>query len=435
MSHNPPRKGTSRSSFSLARQPGRRPASNEGRNEISLLHAIRVQTLGAVFCALVSFLLLAFLGRTLGPASFGDYVSLLSVAVIALILIEGGWPTLIYRDSVGTGPDGRVPRLTSHAVAHILSASVTLSALAIAVGGDHSLGLGAGLACMGLVALTNLVSARLRGLGAFTREALWQSLARMITAMLIVITVLGIGRSAVHVFSAWALGLVVVILLWGRRWIASPRWEGMRISYPLAIPFVAVEGLMALLLRGDIALLAALGLNGDSLSFYAACTRFTEAALLLFAPVSNVLLRNLRERYATPAAFARLWTGAAVGATTLGGIAILGSWWFGEALVTALFGDSYRPAAALLPYIAIALPFALVNLVLAPTLVALHRERWLARNLMIASIFLVAGLACGLHLDGARGAALGSAAAQIALLLLSLYAVRQPKVEKPCASL
>ena len=63
---------------------------------VKLGGAVLVQGAGAVFCAGVSFALTLWLARVLGTAGFGAYVALLSVATLALMLQEGGWPAWLY---------------------------------------------------------------------------------------------------------------------------------------------------------------------------------------------------------------------------------------------------------------------------------------------------------------------------------------------------
>jgi O-antigen/teichoic acid export membrane protein len=169
--------------------------------------------------------------------------------------------------------------------------------------------------------------------------------------------------------------------------------------------------------------LGAARLPEPQLSWYAACSRLTEAALLFFAPVTNVLLRHLRMAAEDVSRFHALGRGAISGAFALGLVALAASLLFGRWAMPWLFGAAYAPAGTLLPWIAAMLPFALSNLVLFQCLLAQGRERLLAALQGAAAIVLLLALVGGAWTDGARGAAIAVLAVQAVLFLACLFAV------------
>lgn len=399
---------------------------------MELKNAVVVQAAGTALCAVLSFALLMLLGRVLGSDGFGLYVWLLGLATLALIVVEGGWPTLLYRDTAR--PDAtpaRTEALAAHALGWIL---VSAMALGVAGAGLAWIGwpahagfapadLAAAMLCMGCVATMNLVSGRLRGAGRFAREAMWQVAGRVLSAGCIVLAVVYAAPSFAGIFAAWAAGLAIVLVLYGRRWLAAPRWRGWHGASRLAVPFVMFEGLLALLLRSDVAVLGALGVPRASLSHYAACTRWTEAALLVFAPAANVILRGVLhardEAAGRRLAMRFTWFAFACGC----GCAALGAA-FGDRLMPAVFGPEFAPAGALLPWVAAMLPFALANLVRFQWALAAGRERGLVARLALGVALLLVALCAGNAVDGIRGAAVGVMLAQAALLASSLAAAR-----------
>lgn len=403
------------------------PSSPSPRSrEITLFRAIGVQSAGALACAAVSFALVAFLGRMLGPASFGAYASALAIAAVALIAIEGGWSTYLYRERAGNPAPEAERALTGHALAHVATATGVATAIAATVRADTP-AIALAIFCIGLVAAGNLVSARMRGIGAFGREAAWQLALRIASAALVVAALATLGPHVPLVFAAWAAALAVLLAAVGRHWLALPRWRGLSACYPAVLPFVAADGLMIFMLRSDVAVLDAYGMGSVALSSYAACTRFNEVALLAAAPVANVLLRNLRMRRDDRRRYARLWQTAVALALGAGLVAVGVAARYGERIVTTIFGTAYAGAGGLLPWVVAALPFALANLLLVPTLVAAGRERWLAAALTLAGGLVVAALGIGLARDGARGAAIGAIGAQLALFALLVAGTRAPR--------
>lgn len=388
-----------------------------------LIRAMGAQGLGAAFSAVVSLLLLLFLARALGAVAFGAYVAVLSTALLGLILIEGGWPTLVYREGASADADiGSVERLTAQGTMHIVLATLALAGIGALIWAAGLTRWGPALpvavVCMGAVAMMNLVSARLRARARFGRDAIWQSAGRLLSAGSIVAVAVTWGATPAGVFAAWTLALLLCLAFWGRLYLARPRWPAS--AYPLALPFVAYEGLLALLIKGDMAVLGASPLAPTALADYAACSRLNEAGLLLFAPVANVLLGRLRQLAADPDAFLRLLHRALGAALGTGAIAVALGLTVGPRLMPLLFGQEFANAGSLLPWLFLALPAMLGNLVLFPAWLAMGRERALVPRLMAAGLLLLLALPIGAYRDGATGAALGLALTQWLLFLACL---------------
>lgn len=401
-----------------------RGAETPGRGQRGLFDRlpgqVLVQGAGTVVNAAGGLLVLLVLGRLLGPERFGEYVAILSAAVVALTLLEGGWPARVYRDGAGVSADAPAARaLPAAATGYLLMAAVVLALLLLPYAGRQP-ALIAALACMTLVAAMNLVSARMRAQGRFGLEAGWQVAGRVASGVLIIAGAACVSATAAGVFVFWSLGLCVVLLLGGRRWLVAPRWRGLRAALPLTLPFLAIEVLAALLLKGDVAIVRWAGAAGETLSWYAACTRLNEAALLLFAPVGNVLLRSLRLHAEDQLRFSQLWRGGVLLAAAAGLAAVLGSVWLGAPLMALLFGEGFEAAGRLLPYTAAMLPFALGTLVMLPALLARGGERWLVALLLPAAAAMATGLVLGWRVDGPTGAAIGLAMAHALLWLAAL---------------
>lgn len=382
--------------------------------------SIPLQTVAAAFNALVSMLLLAVLARALSEGGFGDYVATLSLAVVLLVLLEGGWPQRVYRESTGAALV-ESDRLAAGAFGHVLLWGLGLAAVGLLLLPWGVPGLGAALLCMTLVATMNLVSARMRAAGRFGLEAGWQVAGRLASALAIVGVVWLGDATPSSVFLAWAAGLAVVLALGAGRWLVLPRWRGWRLGVSLTLPFLLVDALAAVLLKGDVAVLRMWGGSQDALAAYAACTRLNEAALLLFAPVGNVLLRGLRLSFDDRPTFDALWRRWVARAAWLGTAAVAGAWLLGGPLMGVLFGAEYAEAGRLLVFTALMLPFALGNLVLVVALLARGDERWLARCLGPAAVLMVLAMGAGWRLGGAPGAAVAVALAHAGVWLVARW--------------
>jgi O-antigen/teichoic acid export membrane protein len=375
----------------------------------------------------VSFLLLAFLARALGPDGFGPYTATLGIAAFVLVAIEGGWAARLYRAQVDHATGAGPPPPVAHAVAHVLLAAVVAIALALMAGAGPALLLALG--AMLPVALANLVSARLRGEGRFGREASWQAGARVVSALAILAAVFLLAPRAEWVFLAWGTSLGVMLIALARPHLAAPRIRGLAPTYRGALAFATLDLGAILVARGDMAVIWLASLPLPALADYGVGTRFTEAAVLAFAPVNNVLLGHLRRARPDPARYRRRTLQALGLALAFGAAALLACLVFGPLLITTMFGAPYARAADALPWIAASLPLLLGNLVLLQAGIAAGAERAVSRLVLATALpMLAAPVAGGLLAHDARGVALGWLAAQALLFapacLVALRKVR-----------
>jgi O-antigen/teichoic acid export membrane protein len=406
---------------------------------VKLGGAVLVQGAGAVFCAGVSFSLTLWLARVLGTAGFGAYVALLSLATLALMLQEGGWPAWLYRERAraDAGLGNGVSRLImGRFLVHVGAVSLVLGVGAWWWSGWD---LAMALLAMACVAVMNGVSAGLRGAAEFGRDAAWQSWGRVVSAGAVA-GVLGWGSvSLAAVFGAWAAGLAMVLLAggwwWHQQaqpgqgavvvWPVTPVWAGWRVYRQDLVrvwPFAFMAAAGAWLLKGDVVVLAWWGsvpVDAVALSWYAACTRLLEAALLLFAPVANVLLRSFSDDLGAGRALAlrgrvARWCLLVGG---LGALAVTLAWAVGPGLMALLFGAPYAEAGQVLPWVLAMLPFALANLVMGPWLAALGRERGLALGMLLAGALLLLALLWAVPVWGLQGAAVAVAVSHAVLLV------------------
>lgn len=378
--------------------------------------AILSQIAGAGTSALISLGLVILLARALGPGTFGEYVALVGFATWGLVLIDGGWSGLLYRETVPAGHTAlHGAALHADATSHVL----LMGTLLVAVTATFRLSLGAAIGCMVVVSLSNLVSSRMRGRGEFQLEAGFQLAGRLTSAVAILAAGLYVPHELWPLFLAWAAGLAMVLAVF-RGWLVRPSCRLSDGAW-LALPFMLVEGSAMLLYKSDVALLRLLGTSGAALSEFAACTRFNEAALLLGAPGANVLLREFRLRQAQPGSlrYLRRWVAATVAAG-------LGLWlllaWMAQPVVLAVFGRDYAGAAALLPWTSAALVLALPNLLLAQALCAANRERLLVKIYAAGAIGVLCAVAAGTRSADLRVAAAGLALTHAVVFVLACWA-------------
>jgi len=374
-------------------------------------HGLGAQWGASIICAAISLALSVLLARLMGPAVFGSYAYLLGIGAALGIALDSGFRTLLLRERAAPSngytarPDQLLPAMLGHLL--LLMALLGLASLLTSNWNGPSLVL-----CFAAIALAQWYSAWLKGIGDFHREARWQLRCRIISALLIVATVLTFEPSPALVFIAWALGLVLA----GSRYVARlslrPALPGVSM-YGTSLGFAAVDLTTLIYHRADIILLYVL--NGDTAEVgrYAAAYRLYDGVLLLAAPLSLLLFRRMRLSPGKSVEAGPMWL-ALCSALLLVGLAGL----LGTPLASYLFGAGFTQGA-LVGWLFCALLFALPNGVLSQWAIAHHQERYYAWSAGSAALFNIAlniGLIPGY---GALGAAWATIATE-ALLAGSL---------------
>ena len=453
--------------------------------------ALAAQWSGAIVSAAISIALLVWLARTMDAREFVRYSSTLSGALVALALIEGGWNALIYREHAGRHDAHTLPGLRAAALAHAFSVSLLSMCALWVVTRELRLAFGAAL-CMLTVALMNHRSVLLRSQRRFATEAGWQVLGRMLSAVVIIAAVLQLGGDADWVFLAWACALGIILIASVRQWGTALSFAEAKRWYPQAIMLLIADACFMALLKGDLVWLSTsaqwrVPVAPESvLKNYAVCVRWVEGALMLIAPLTNVVVARLRadriaesrrpftepteSRYivgvtlgapdastiAVPRASAtgvtptihssgliwadwskhtaRLVLKGAAACAAFGALCWVAAWVGGEAVVTAAFGTPYVGAGAWLPVVALPLPMACANLVMFQAVLAVARGKDLARAVAVGLLsFVVAAILLLFMNYGAVGMAVAAAFGQSVLLfcLIRIFNRQRPAPNGP----
>lgn len=351
--------------------------------------ALSAQWLSILFTAAVSLALSVWLARSMGPAGFGRYAYLLSVAALLALIQDAGLKTLVLRERVATSAvlstfNATLPGL---ARGHLLVTTALLIGGIIALSpfaGDPALAWA--VLCFAAVTLSQLVSAQLKATGQWQRDACWQAGARVLSALLVVGAVLSLGADPRVVFGAWALGLLSAYALLRRDLHDRPQWRASVPVYRAAAGFLWIDLATCLYRRSDVMILHRAVAAAD-VGQYAAAYRVFDGGLLLVAPLALLFFRRLRLIRGDAAATRRLHGRALLGATAAGvglaiGGALLGHW-----VIGVLYGAAYQAmAGSLLCWLFAAFVFVLPNSVLTQSAIALERERWYVIGASLAAV-------------------------------------------------
>ncbi|WP_428559326.1 MAG: polysaccharide biosynthesis C-terminal domain-containing protein [Solidesulfovibrio sp. DCME] len=388
----------------------------------ALAKALTSQWAATLYAAAVSVGLTFVLGRALGPAVFGQYSYILTLASIFAIFQDGGFTTLIFRETAmaALAPKEGRPGLLSLALGHLGLVTALGLGLTLCFPAADRLSLAAAVGYYALFTAAALVSAQLKGRNNFAAEGVWRAICRTATALGAGAALLLPGAGTAAIFLGLLLGQAGALLSpFGRALRLPPRLTASREVYGPCAAFLCISAATTIYFRCDVILLRQLTDDPAIVGNYAAAYRLIEGVIMLATPLAHIFFRRLRVSLQDTAAFRQSFgrmLGVMIGlsvAAVAGGL-LLGPW-----ILTLAFGDKYVAAIPLLSWLLASLPFILPNYVLTQALVALGRERAYAVATIAAAVVNIALNLLLIPLLAAKGAALATVATE-AMLCLAL---------------
>lgn len=313
-----------------------------------------------------TFLLGVVLARGLGPAEFGVYGLVTTVAALVMTATLVGTPQLAVRDfsilsnkedweevwrrlaqfGLTTTVIAALLGLIATALVGLLGASTT-SVLLTAQGGILAL-------LMGVTALSGAV---LRGLGAMVKGQAMDNLVRPASVFVLVLLFFAIGRSISAVDALWLQVLVTIVasgvsMTWIARSIPTAwpgvgdlanltRFDWLRTSVPLGAVDVLRQfsSAYSVILVGWIASAADLGIFRVAVS----CGTLVSMPVTIFHVVLAPTIAQLHEDR-RPTELQHLLSSATRAMTAIVLPMTVGIWFFGRSAISLAFGSQYASA-------------------------------------------------------------------------------------------
>lgn len=384
----------------------------------ALTRALGSQWAATLYAAAVAVGLTFLLGRVLGPAGFGQYTYILTLASLFAILQDGGFTTLIFRETAKTAlaPEAGRPPLMALALGHVGATTLLGLLLTPLFPADERLSLVAAVCYYALFTAAALVSAHLKGHNNFAAEGGWRAITRTATALGAGLALLLPTPGVAAIFLGLLVGQAAALLSpFGRPLHVRPRLTASRAIYGPCAAFLCIAAATTIYFRCDIILLRQLTDDTTAVGNYAAAYRLIEGVIMLATPLAHMFFRRLRVSFDDRAAFRQSFFRMLAVMIVLSLAATAGGLLLGPTILTLAFGDKYAAAIPLLAWLLAALPFILPNYVLTQALVALGRERtyaWLTVWAAVCNIILNLLL---IPFFAAKGAALATIATEAAL--------------------
>ena len=341
--------------------------------------ALSSQWLSSLYIGLISFGISFYLGRIMGPDLFGTYSYLLTIASLFLILQDGGYKNLLYREKTLTssGLSSYAEHLFSFALGHAVIMTLIGLIIVLALLPSNRYGMAAALACFGSQAVILFVSSELKAKGQFARDALWHAVARTMSGVCIIAAVALLTATPFTVFAAWAVGLMLCLAVFAPVKLPLPRFQGYTFKAVRGpcLAFLVVDAATTVYYKCDIILLQHLSDSQAVVGQYAAAYRFLDGVVLLAAPLGAIWFRDLRLLKGDKALFRKRLTYMGLILLSVAVVILFLGSVFSREIIFVTFGREYASAALLLPWLLAALIFVLPNTVLTQAAIAQNKER------------------------------------------------------------
>jgi O-antigen/teichoic acid export membrane protein len=359
---------------------------------VSLNHKLNVswhndlapQWLSTVYVAILGFMVSVLLARELGVEDFGNYSYVLSLAGIFLIFQDGGYKTLIFRESI----DDFDQSLLSSGVAHVMVITVLGCLLIVFLQPQRWLAILTAVGCMGLVVLTGFVSSLLKGKGDFKLDAIWKMVIRSLTAATILWVLFFFEESSItSLFVGWSMALLLA-LIWpvAKGYLRWPSFNFKSELFKSSMVFLTIDVATVFYFRSDIVLLEYFGNREGDVGQYSAAYRILEGIILLATPVAMIAFRALRLQSQNKKKFFHLFRVLILSMFSVAIlIASIGALW-GEEFMVFVFGAQYLTSGTLLFWLLLAMIFILPNYILTQGAIALNRESGYAKIVIVVAI-------------------------------------------------
>lgn len=342
------------------------------------------QWISTLYVAALGFFVSVILARELGVLNFGNYSFVLSLAGIILIIQDGGYRTLIYRESI----DGNSKKLVSSAIFHnlLITAFVLLSISLLQP--KFWLPIMTATFCMSLVVICGFVSSLLKGHGDFKSDALWKIAIRTLTAGgILLVLFLCRDNTITFLFVGWSIALILT-LIWAiaKGYLEWPLYDFKNDFFKASMVFLTIDVATVFYFRSDIVLLEYFGNTEGDVGQYSAAYRILEGIILLATPVAMITFRFLRRNLKNKEKFFHLiWILLLLMFSVSILIVLLAAFW-GKEFMVFVFGEEYLIAGTLLFWLLLAMFFILPNYILTQGAIALNKERSYAIIVVIIAV-------------------------------------------------
>ncbi len=357
------------------------------------LWLLSYQWIAIVIQALISFGLSIIVARFLGIELFGVYVIATTAGNFLRVLIDGGFTTLLQRESAKNSLSPFIDnnKLAGYAQGYAFLVMLALFSIALINPFNQNRDiLFAIIVAFTPIVLVELSMCVLRGQGRLARDAILQVISRSITAFFIIFVLFFGFVSPTAVLFAQAIGGFMIYFILAYRSKFRPLFLMPLHLFKTLIPLLGGAFAVVVYARSDLLLCKIFDVLRSDVGSYGLACRLIEALQVFVAPVAFILFRKFRLLYEHPKeVLIRNALKSTNAALFIGAIICAVAFLFAPIVVPKVFGDQYTGAVSLFEVLAIGFIFFLGNTVLFQSFVALEQQRLLMICTVYAAIFNV----------------------------------------------
>lgn len=362
----------------------------------------------------------------MGIDQFGVYAIATSAGVFITILLDGGFVTLLQRESARTSLDSvsKERTLGQYALGYAILVIAALILIAfINPFNQHGLTLYAIIFACSPVVLIALSMSVLRGQGRLARDALLQVICRFLTAFCVVAFMLYGFDSPSSVLFAQGIGGYLVYFILAIRSRIKPLFYIPRAVFKVAIPLAAWTLSVALYSRSDLLLCRLFDLPRSDIGAYGIACRLVEALQVFAGPVSIILLRKFRIAEVSNEIKIKEIIRYTYMMSAIGVIICAATFLFAPTIIPIIFGDQYISSIPLFEVLTVGFIFFIGNTVLFQAFIALELQRTLMGITALCAFFNIALNLFLMPIYGIQACALIAVLTQLLLAILLRFSL------------
>lgn len=320
---------------------------------------------------------------------FGVYAIAMSAGFFITILLDGGFFTLLQRESARASLDiaQEGQTLSRYALGYTSIIIVALILIAIINPfSQHVTTLFAIIFAFSPVVLIGQSMAILRGNGRLARDAFLQVVTRFLTAFFVAAFIFYGLDSPSSVLFAQGIGGYVVYFILAFRSKIKPLFFIPFSVFRAAVPFAAWAIAYALCIKSDLLICRLFDIPRSEVGQYGIACRLVEALQVFAGPVGILIFRKFRiDELSKEVSINKIlkitYASLFIGVIICGSVFLLA-----PIVIPWIFGDQYRPSVPLFEVLSIGFIFFLGNTVLFQAFVALELQRLLMIFTVLAAI-------------------------------------------------
>lgn len=355
---------------------------------------------------------------------FGVYAIAASAGFFITILLDGGFTTLLQRESARASLDASMPSqtLSRYALGYtLLIIAILLLITFINPFGQNATILLAIVFAYSPVVLIGQSMSILRGNGRLARDAFLQVVTRVLTAFFVAAFVIYGLNSPPSILFAQGIGGFFIYFILAFRSKIKPLFFIPSNLFKVTLPIAAWAISFALYTKSDLLLCRIFDIPRVDVGGYGIACRLVESLQVFAGPVGIILFRKFRISNSSKEASIEMVLKFTYVALLIGILICGAAFIFSPIAIPWIFGTQYQAAVSLFEILSIGLIFYLGNTVLFQAFIALELQKLMMIFTALAGIFNILLNSVLIPIYGVESCAWTSILTQCFLTLLMLF--------------